>query len=157
MFDRTFTPEEETFRAELRAWLGAHLPPAWGDGRGELPEREAERLEFLRDWQRTLAAGRWVGIHWPAEHGGRGASLEEQIFYTEEMARVRAPGILDPVAVNIVGPTLIAFGTAPQKRQYLPRILPAADVWCLGFSEPGAGSTSRRCAARRCGTGMRSW
>jgi alkylation response protein AidB-like acyl-CoA dehydrogenase len=159
-----FTPEQERFRAELRAWLDVHLPAAWRDGRGELPERETERLAFLRDWQRTLAGGRWVGIHWPAEHGGRGASLEEQIIYTEEMARVRAPGILDPVAVNIVGPTLIAFGTAEQKRQYLPRILPAADVWCLGFSEPGAGSdlASLRCAAVRDGdafvvTGQKVW
>ena len=156
MFELAFTTEQEAFRAELRAWLAAHLPPEWREGRGtaaELPERETERLEFLRRWQRTLAEGRWVGIHWPPEHGGRGASLEEQIIYTEEMARVRAPGLLDPVAVNIVGPTLIAFGTAQQQRRYLPHILSAAEVWCLGFSEPGAGSdlASLRCAAVRDG------
>ncbi len=164
MIELEFTPEQERFRGELRAWLDAHLPAPWRDGRSELPEGETERLAFLRDWQRSLAGGRWVGIHWPAEHGGRGASLEEQIIYTEEMARARAPGILDPVAVNIVGPTLIAFGTAAQKREYLPRILPAADVWCLGFSEPGAGSdlASLRCAAVRDGdafvvTGQKVW
>lgn len=134
MFERAYTPAEEAFRAELRAWLAAHLP------RQPVPEDEDARREFQRAWQRTLAAAGYVGIQWPRAHGGRGATLNEQIIFTEEMARARAPEILDAVAVNIVGSVLIHAGTPEQQRRWLPRILPADDVWCLGFSEPNAGS-----------------
>ncbi len=134
MFGLTYTAEEEAFRTELRAWLAAHLP------REPLPEDEDGRREFQRAWQRKLAAAGYVGIQWPKAHGGRGASLNEQIVFTEEMARVRAPEILDAVAVNIVGSVLIHAGTPAQQARWLPRILPADEVWCLGFSEPNAGS-----------------
>ncbi len=151
MFALRYGREDEAFRDELRGWLGAHLPPEWRSGHGKLPDDEQERREFQRAWQRELAGGRWVGIQWPREYGGRAATLVQQVIYTEEMARVRAPGILDPVSVNIVGPTLIAFGTPEQKARYLPPILPADEVWCLGFSEPNAGSdlASLRCRAER--------
>ena len=134
MFELSYTPAEEAFRAELRAWLTKNLPA------DPLPEDEDERREYQRAWQRKLAAARYVGIQWPKEHGGRGATLKEQIIFTEEMARVRAPEILDAVAVNIVGSTLLHAGTDEQKARYLPRILTADEVWCLGFSEPNAGS-----------------
>ena len=150
--------EDEAFRSELCAWLAAHLPAE------AVPEAEAERHRFLRAWQRTLAAGGWVGVHWPREHGGRAASLQEQIIYTEEMARVRAPAILDPIAVNIVGPLLIRYGSEAQRARLLPPILPGDEVWCLGFSEPGAGSdlASLRCRAERDGdawvvSGQKVW
>ena len=150
--------EDEAFRSELCTWLAAHLPAE------AVPEAEAERHRFLRAWQRTLAAGRWVGVHWPREHGGRAASLQEQIIYTEEMARVRAPAILDPIAVNIVGPLLIRYGSEAQRARLLPPILPGDEVWCLGFSEPGAGSdlASLRCRAERDGdawvvSGQKVW
>ena len=159
MFDLRYTPAEEAFRAELRAWLAAHLP-----GDAALPEDEAERRRLQRAWQRELAAGGWVGIQWPREHGGRDATLTEQVIFTEEMARARAPEILDPVSVNIVGPTLIRFGTAAQRARWLPAIRPADEVWCLGFSEPNAGSdlASLRCRAVRDGdswivTGQKVW
>jgi alkylation response protein AidB-like acyl-CoA dehydrogenase len=153
-----FTAAEERFRQELRAWLERHLP------RERVPEDEEARREFQRAWQRRLAADRWVGIQWPVEHGGRAASLNEQIIFTEEMARVRAPEILDAVAVNIVGSVLLHAGTAEQKRRHLPRILPADEVWCLGFSEPNAGSdlASLKCRAVRDGdhwvvSGQKVW
>jgi alkylation response protein AidB-like acyl-CoA dehydrogenase len=147
MFDRAYTAEEDAFRAELRAWLAANLPPE------PVPDDEDARRVFQRAWQRTLAAAGYVGIQWPREHGGRGASLNEQIIFTEEMARARAPEILDAVAVNIVGSVLIHAGTPEQQRRFLPRILPADEVWCLGFSEPNAGSdlASLRCRAARRG------
>jgi len=158
VFEPSYTREQEAFRTELRSWLAAHLP------KERLPEDEEERRRFQRAWQRELAGGRWVGIQWPREHGGRAATLEEQIIYTEEMARVRAPGILDPIAVNIVGPLLIECGTPAQRARYLPPILPADEVWCLGFSEPDAGSdlASLRCRAERDGdnwvvTGQKVW
>ena len=134
MFALQFSPEDEAFRAELRAWLAEHLPAE------APPEDETERREWQRRWQRTLAAGGWVGIHWPREHGGRGATLEQQIVFTEEMARARAPETLDAVAVNIVASLIMHAGTPEQQRRWLPRILPADEVWCLGFSEPNAGS-----------------
>src|SRR5207249_4966134 len=158
MFGVTYTPAEEGFRAELRAWLEANLP------RAPAPEDEAERRRFQRAWQRALAEGGWVGIQWPRAHGGRGASLREQIIFTEEMARARAPEILDPVSVNIVGPILVRFGTPAQQARWLPPIRPADQVWCLGFSEPNAGSdlASLRCRARRDGdhwvvSGQKVW
>ncbi|HWP66053.1 MAG TPA: acyl-CoA dehydrogenase family protein [Candidatus Limnocylindria bacterium] len=158
MFGVTFTAAEEAFRQELRTWLERHLP------RELVPDDEVARREFQRAWQRRLAADRWVGIQWPVEYGGRGASLNEQIIFTEEMARARAPEILDAVAVNIVGSVLLHAGTAAQKARYLPRILPADEVWCLGFSEPNAGSdlASLKCRAVRDGdhwvvTGQKVW
>jgi alkylation response protein AidB-like acyl-CoA dehydrogenase len=158
VFALRYTAAEEAFRDELRAWLAAHLP------RERVPDDEEERRRFQRAWQRELAADGWVGIQWPREHGGRAASLAEQVIYTEEMARVRAPGILDPIAVNIVGPTLIQSGTPAQRARYLPPILPGDAIWCLGFSEPNAGSdlASLRCRAVRDGdhwvvTGQKVW
>jgi alkylation response protein AidB-like acyl-CoA dehydrogenase len=160
MFDLRYTPAEEAFRAELRAWLSTHVPA----DRPPLPDDEDERRRVQRGWQRALAAGGWVGIQWPREYGGRAAGLKEQIIYTEEMARARAPEILDAVAVNIVGPTLIRFGTPEQRARLLPPILPADEVWCLGFSEPNAGSdlASLRCRALRDGdewvvSGQKVW
>ncbi len=158
MFELSYTPAQEAFRTELRDWLGAHLPA------DRPPDDEDERRVFQRAWQRELAAGGWVGIQWPREHGGRGASLEEQIIFTEEMARARAPEILDAVAVNIVGSVLLHAGTPAQQQRWLPRILPADEVWCLGFSEPNAGSdlASLRCRADRDGdawvvSGQKVW
>jgi alkylation response protein AidB-like acyl-CoA dehydrogenase len=158
VFGERDAPEDEAFRGALRAWLESHVP------RSAVPEDEEARRRFQRVWQHELAGAGWVGIQWPREHGGRAATLRQQIIYTEEMARVRAPGILDPIAVNIVGPTLIAFGTAEQRARYLPAILPGDEVWCLGFSEPNAGSdlASLRCKAERDGdawvvTGQKVW
>jgi alkylation response protein AidB-like acyl-CoA dehydrogenase len=158
MFGLDYTAEEEAFRQELRTWLDAHLPTH------RPPDDEDARRDYQRAWQRELADGGWVGIQWPREHGGRGATLKQQIIFTEEMARARAPEILDAVAVNIVGSTLIHAGTPAQQQRWLPRILPADDVWCLGFSEPNAGSdlASLRCRGVRDGdhwvvSGQKVW
>src|SRR5207244_3033053 len=94
----------------------------------------------LRGWQRTLHGGGWVGIHWPRAYGGRGASAVEHYILQEELAAARAPEVLNRIGVNLVGPTLIAHGTEEQKRRFLPPILPADELWCQLFSEPGAGS-----------------
>jgi alkylation response protein AidB-like acyl-CoA dehydrogenase len=99
-----------------------------------------EDVELLREWHRTLHAGRWVGIHWPEEYGGRGASVLQVAIYNQELARVDAPPLLGRAGISLVGPTLMTYGTEEQRRRWMPRILSGDDVWCQLFSEPDAGS-----------------
>ncbi len=160
--DLAFSDAEEAFRRELRAWLGAHLPSGW-EGHAEFASL-ADEVAFLRDWQRRLHEARWVGIHWPREYGGRGAGVVEHYLMQEEMAGARAPEIINRIGVNLVGPTLIAHGTEEQRQRFLPPILPADEIWCQLFSEPGAGSdlTALRTRAERRGdgwvvTGQKVW
>jgi len=129
----------EAFRADLRRWLDANVPD---DLRPENADRlpDDERVRRLRAWQRKLAEARWVGITWPEEYGGRGAGIPEQIVYVEEMARARAPEVIGNLGIGIAGPPILAYGSEEQKRRFAPRILSADDLWCFGFSEPGAGS-----------------
>ncbi len=158
------TPADAAFRGELRTWLEANLPAGWLAGQRDIPHDERARYEFYRDWQRTLYRGGWLAPEWPREHGGRAASAREQMIYTEELARVDAPRILDNVGLGIVGPSLIGVGTAEQQRRFLPGILSAEEMWSLGFSEPNAGSdlASLRCRAERDGdqwaiSGQKVW
>jgi len=129
----------DAFRSELRTWLEAHVPDHLRpENASRLPE--PERLRGLRAWQKTLSEARLVGIHWPREFGGRDAGIPEQLAYVEEMARVRAPDVIGNLGIGIAGPPILAYGSEEQKRRFLPRILSADDLWCFGFSEPGAGS-----------------
>jgi alkylation response protein AidB-like acyl-CoA dehydrogenase len=129
----------EAFRAELRTWLAEHVPDELRpENAGRLGDEE--RVRGLRAWQRKLAEARWVGITWPKEYGGRDASIPEQIVHVEEMARARAPEIIGNLGIGIAGPPILAYGTEEQKRRFARRILTADDLWCFGFSEPGAGS-----------------
>jgi alkylation response protein AidB-like acyl-CoA dehydrogenase len=134
--DITFTPEEERFREQARAWLAEHAPEH------QPPEHDLKaRCEFDLAWQRTLYDAGYAGISWPKQYGGRGASLMEQLIWYEEFARSGAhePSTLF-VGLNHGGPTLIARGSEEQKAFHLPKILRGEVVWCQGFSEPGAGS-----------------
>src|SRR5215475_3385681 len=129
----------DAFRQELRAWLEANVPDRLRpENAARLPDEE--RIRGLRGWQQQLAEERLVAIHWPRELGGRGAGIPEQLAYVEEMARARAPEVIDNLGMGIAGPPIIAYGTDEQKQRFLPRILSADDLWCFGFSEPGAGS-----------------
>jgi alkylation response protein AidB-like acyl-CoA dehydrogenase len=132
--DLSFTPEEQAFAGEIRAWLDANLelPPAFTS--------LDEEIAWGRRWQAKLAADRWVGIHWPAEYGGRGASPIEVAIYNMEYARSRALQPVNRVGINLAGPTLLAHGTDEQKARWLARILDASEIWCQLFSEPEAGS-----------------
>jgi len=140
--DFTYTPEQEQFRGEIRGWLAANLTD---DLRIEDPtdERVApdrETFERRRAWQRRMFAAGWVGISWPKAYGGRGATLMEQVIYDEECFRARAPVLPGYSGIGMAGPTIIEWGTEAQKQRYLPRILGGDDIWCQGYSEPGAGS-----------------
>jgi alkylation response protein AidB-like acyl-CoA dehydrogenase len=126
---------DEAFREELRAWLTEHRPPT-----GIEFAATPEDAELVRDWHRTLHAGGWVGIHWPVEYGGRGASLLQVAVYNQELARLDAPPLLGRAGISLVGPTLMTHGTEDQRRRWMPRMLAGDDVWCQLFSEPDAGS-----------------
>jgi alkylation response protein AidB-like acyl-CoA dehydrogenase len=138
--DLTPTPEEAAFRAEVREWLRANLP--WEYGKGLPPRFDdlAEEVAFGREWQAKLAEGRWVGVGWPEAYGGRGAGAVEHFIVIEELARARAPELVGRIGINLVGPTLLGHGTDAQKQRWLTEILPARQIWCQLFSEPGAGS-----------------
>jgi len=133
------SPALKAFRSELRAWLAQNVPrDLTPEAVATLPE--AERVRRLRGWQKTLAGARWVGITWPREYGGRDAGIAEQIAYVEEMARARAPEIIGNLGIGIAGPSILAYGTEAQKKRFAQRMLSGDDLWCFGFSEPGAGS-----------------
>ena len=135
------TPEEARFRAEARTWLRANLPEGWGTPAFAMPRSAAERVAFGKAWQRRLYEGGWAGLDWPAEYGGRGASVIESLIWGEEYARAWAPDLTSlSVGTSLTGPTIIHHGTDWQKRRFLAPILRGEEVWCQGFSEPNAGS-----------------
>ncbi len=139
--DLTDTPEDRAFRAEVRAWLETNLVGGFAElkglgGPGKDLEAHDERLE----WDRHLAKHGWTCIGWPTEYGGRGLSLMQQVIFHEEYARANAPARVNHLGEELLGPTLIAFGTEEQKARFLPKIRAVDELWCQGYSEPGAGS-----------------
>jgi len=138
--DFTFTPAQETFRRQLREWLTTNVPPETNQLRHLHPQASSADLEFLKTWQKKVHEGGWTGISWPKEYGGRGASLVERMIFDEEMAHYKAPGLLNVLGLEIVGPTLIVHGTEEQKRTHLAKILSGEEIWSQGYSEPNSGS-----------------
>ncbi|MCA1831810.1 MAG: acyl-CoA dehydrogenase [Actinomycetota bacterium] len=130
------TAAEAAFRKDVRDWLEANKPSGAVAGLGVTEGR----VGMLRTWQRKLHEGGWAGLGWPKEYGGRGASLIEQVIFSQEYARAKAPSILNVIGIGMAGPTIIAHGTDEQKHRYLDKILSGEEIWCQGFSEPGAGS-----------------
>lgn len=138
--DFDFTPEQEAFRKEVRAWLERNLPDDLR-GRGFAATRaDRAHVERLRWWQRTMYEAGYVGLDWPREFGGRGATLVEQVILYQEMARAECPQFVNRGGLSMLGPTLMKYGTRAQQERFLRRILTAEDLWCQGFSEPNAGS-----------------
>lgn len=137
--DLSWAPEQRAFREELRTWLEQNRtwdpeagPPAF--------DTLDEEVAWLREWQARLAGGRWVGVAWPEEYGGRGTGPAEHYIVQEELARSGAPELVGRIGVNLAGPTLLGHGTPQQRTRWLPGILTADELWCQLFSEPGAGS-----------------
>src|ERR1700746_261162 len=135
--DLNLTPEDLAFRDEFRAWLQANVPKDWAEWR-EKPLDES--FLYLRAWQRKRHEGGGAAVSWPAEYGGRGATLMQQAIFWEEMARLEAPPMANALGLGLIGPTIIAYGTGAQKKRFIPKILSAEEIWCQGFSEPNAGS-----------------
>jgi len=139
--DLSYGPRDEAFRAEVRAWLEEHLDGEYAELRGlGGPGREHEAHDERLAWDRHLARHGWTCLGWPEEHGGRGLPLFQQVIFHEEYARANAPARVNHLGEELLGPTLIAFGTPEQQRRFLPRIVAVEELWCQGYSEPGAGS-----------------
>ena len=132
---------DQDFRTEIRGWLAQNLTGEFAGLRGAGgPGREHEAFDQRLAWDRQLSAAGWATLSWPAEHGGRGATISQQMIFHEEYARADAPARVGHLGEQLLGPTLIAFGTPEQQRRFLPAIASVTELWCQGFSEPGAGS-----------------
>ncbi|MFF8263402.1 acyl-CoA dehydrogenase family protein [Streptomyces virginiae] len=142
--DFSFGAEDEELRTRARAWLAEHLvgPYAQAVGLGG-PGSEHEGVEARRAWERELGRGGWIGQGWEAPagaYGQRRLSLTGQVVWAEEYAALRAPGRVGHIGENLLAPTLIAYGSQEQQRRFLPAIARGEELWCQGYSEPGAGS-----------------
>ncbi len=136
-----FAPELSAFRTEVCDWLSDNLTGEFAalKYRGG-PGDEDAFPEERKLWEQALGKGGWIGLGWPTEHGGRGASIEEQVVYNEEYAAAGGPGRSGHIGETLVAPTLIALGTQDQQDRFLPGIKAGTDYWCQGYSEPNAGS-----------------
>lgn len=155
----------DDFRASAREWLADNLAGEYRHLRGlGGPGREHEAFDERIAWDRHLAAAGWTCLGWPVEHGGRAASLADQIAFHEEYARADAPARVSHIGEELLGPTLLAFGTDEQRKRFLPGIRQVRELWCQGYSEPNAGSdlAAVHTSARRDGddwviTGQKVW
>ena len=133
--DLQFTPQQQQFRAEVRAWMAAHVP------RTALATLEsAAGFAQHRQWERTLASGNWGMVTWPREYGGRGANLIEWLIFEEEYYRAGAPLRVNQNGIFLLGPTLMEFGSAAQKARFLPAMAAGEEIWAQAWSEPQSGS-----------------
>jgi alkylation response protein AidB-like acyl-CoA dehydrogenase len=135
-------PEIEAFRARLRDWLDAHRPeaPTFRLPQSMLAISSDEQFRYLVDWQRRVYEAGYVGVEWPEAYGGRGLPQGFQRVVDQEMARARVPFLLNLVALAWAGPMILRAGSEEQKRRFVRPLLSADEIWCQGFSEPGAGS-----------------
>ncbi len=137
--DFRFSPQEEAFRQEIRDWLSDNLPKEdAGDRLSRMADPETRNV--YKTFATKLAQKKWVAPHWPAEYGGLGLSVIEQLVFNEEMAEANAPIGYSSIGVGWAGPTIIVYGTDEQKKKHLGAITNAETMWCQGFSEPNAGS-----------------
>jgi acyl-CoA dehydrogenase len=139
--DLRFTPEEDAFRKDVRAYLDDLLHGDFAEirGRGGPGDEHAFFDERLA-WERRLGADGWTCVGWPTEFGGRGLPLNQQVIYFEEYARAGGPGRLGHIGEGLIGPTIMHFGSAEQQQRFLPAIRLGDELWCQGYSEPDAGS-----------------
>jgi alkylation response protein AidB-like acyl-CoA dehydrogenase len=151
--DLRYSPEDLAFRDATRRWFEAHVP-----------REELKTLEERKAWHRTMYEAGYIGMLWPREYGGRGATPMQQAIVQDEMARIGAPPPINGLGIGFIGPTIIVHGTDWQKARYLPKMLTAEEIWCQLYSEPNAGSdlASLRTRAEDAGdhfavTGQKIW
>jgi len=142
--------EHESLRAEVRDWIARNHPgdPGWKLPQSALEVAEDRQFTWLRDWQRKLYDAGYVGGEWPVEYGGGGRARGAQRAIDQELARARAPFLLNLVGLSWAGPVILHYGSEAQKRRLLRPLLRCDEVWCQGFSEPGAGSDLASLATR---------
>lgn len=141
--------DDATFRHDARTWLETNMVGRYAELRGRGgPGDEATGFDIRVEWERLLGQAGLIGLGWPVEHGGGGATIDQQIAWAEEYARVGAPGRVNHMGEHLLGPTLIAYGTAAQRERFLPGILAGTERWCQGYSEPNAGSDLANVATR---------
>ena len=138
--DLTLTRPLRDFQDEVRTWLDEHLVGDFARHRGVGFSFDDQAWDVRLAWDKELAAGNWLCLGWPKEYGGRGASVDEQLIFQLEYARADAPYRATNQGQDLLGPTLLAFGSAEQKSRFLPKIAAVEELWGQGFSEPGAGS-----------------
>jgi alkylation response protein AidB-like acyl-CoA dehydrogenase len=139
--DFSFSEQELAFAAAARAWLEANVPATWRRDHAWSRAEDPLWITIARDWQRTLFEGGWAAISWPREQGGRGATVIERWLFEEQLDRVGAPRpIASSGAVDLIGSALLNHGTETQRARFMKPLLAGGDLWCQGFSEPGAGS-----------------
>ena len=146
--DLRYSDNQQTFRAEVRAWLAEHVPA------NPLPSFDTEEgFEAHRDWERTLAEGNWGMVTWPEAYGGRGCDLIEWLIFEEEYYRAGAPLRVNQNGIFLLGPTLMEYGTEEQKARFIPAMASGDEIWAQAWSEPNAGSdmAAIRCRATRDG------
>ena len=136
-----FTPEQEAFRSEVRDYLQREVPPRWKELAYMVWEEDDESWEITKTWNRKLGEKGWLALTWPKEYGGQERSPIDQLILDEEIARMGTPqGIETMMTIGWVCPTVMIFGTEEQKKTYLPRAAAGEIAFCIGYSEPGAGS-----------------
>ncbi len=138
VMDMKLSPADEEFRKMVRDFLATELSEEFRDA-GRKRTSLWQDIRYGMDWQRILHAKGWAAPDWPVEYGGTGWSMVERYVFAQECARADAPALI-PMSLKMCGPMLIGYGSAAQKAFYLPRILSGEDIWCQGYSEPGAGS-----------------
>ena len=134
--DLAFTPEQQSFREEVRKWIPRAMP---ADMRRKAEAGASFHQDETMQWHRILYEKGWIAPHWPKEVGGTGWDVARRFIFQEEIVRANAPE-LSPFGLSMVGPLLIQFGNTEQKARFLPKILSGDEVWCQGYSEPNAGS-----------------
>ena len=138
LMELTYAPEDELFRAEIRAWLHDNLPKGWFDKGFEMSNDARDK--FNKEWPNKLFEGGWICATWPTEYGCKGLTTMQGVVLSEEFANAKAPMRADFFGDTLVGPTLLQWGTEEQKKEFLPQILNGQMRWCQGFSEPNSGS-----------------
>ena len=138
--DLQLSAEHLRFRNQLRAWLAAHLPRPWREELRDPRATETSLIELRRAWQKKLYQAGYLGMDWPEGWGGRGGTEVEKSIMEAELARADAPPILNILGIGLLGPALIHHGSEAQRRRFIPPMLSGDEIWCQGFSEPGAGS-----------------
>ena len=138
--DFRFSESEEAYRAEVRGWLDQNIPEWWRSGQRDAREEMEGDFERLRSWHQTLFDAGYLGSTWPVEYGGQGRTQVENAILQEELVRMHAPPTVNGLGIGLAGPAIMHHGTEAQKKRFLRPMLRAEEIWCQGYSEPGAGS-----------------